>query len=212
VSIQPEFSMFAAIATPIPGVGCALCEQRDVILARADLPQLSTTNPQGHQYGEFATPGHPTEYIVPVTIPPNPTAPVPIHRGWASTDVSVQNKQFRFIDTQLEAYNKPIRGIQASLPVQQAIDTSPLPVVAVGDFNTLRGDNTYAYLTMATALTDAWPLVARDGDPGYTAGQDDSLRNIPSKLNHTVDYVFFQGGRVHADPRPELSSATRPPT
>ncbi len=194
----------------VPGIGCAAFSDRDVILARADLPvsQLILSNPQSAEFGSYPplVPGVPNELPVSLNIPGVGQETVPIERGWTSIDVKVRGKTFRFVDTHLEAYGPAanpalFRDIQATLLVQHVIAASPLPVIAVGDYNSNAApvpDATGAYGILTSVLTDAWPLVANDGDPGYTSGQSDDLTNIPSRIDHRIDLVLFSDGPVHA--------------
>ena len=142
---------------------------------------------QLHGGGEIAA-GTATE--LPITIPVNgkPQAAAS-HRGWTSIDVTISGKSFRFVDTHLEAYGTQYRDIQAKLLVQHAIESFPGPAIAVGDYN-LQPSGSGTLTLAGSNLADAWPLAAPKGDPGNTSGQDDSLRNIPSKIDHRVDYVF----------------------
>jgi endonuclease/exonuclease/phosphatase family metal-dependent hydrolase len=41
-------------------------------------------------------------------------------------------------------------------------------------------------------LADAW---AKGKGKGYTAGQDDLLRNDPSTLSRRIDFVFYESDR-----------------
>lgn len=200
-----------SMAAPIPGIGCASFTDRDVILARADLPlsQLKLSDPQHAEYGSYQPieAGVPNEMPITISIPGVPPQSLYIDRGWASVDVKVRGKSFRFVDTHLEAYgpaNDPslFRDIQANLLVQHVIDTSPLPVIAVGDYNSDAAplpDLIGAYgILLDAGLTDAWPQVARQGDPGYTSGQTDNLNNIPSQIDHRIDLVLFSQGPINA--------------
>jgi len=195
-----DFSASAAVAGQ-----CAGFTDRDVILARADLPPgVQLSNPQDHQYGEYPTPaGYPpgTKTELPVTIPVNgQQQTVAVHRGWTSVDVTVNGRSFRFVDTHLEAFGPQYRDIQAKLLAQYAVLASPIPVIAVGDYNLVAATSGGPTTLAGSALTDAWPLAAQSGDPGNTAGQDDSLRNVPSKIDHRVDYIFYTPGKTRPVP------------
>jgi hypothetical protein len=42
---------------------------------------------------------------------------------------------------------------------------------------------------LRAGFVDGW-IEAMDGTPGFTAGQTDDLNNVPSLIDHTVDYVM----------------------
>lgn len=214
-----------SLAVPIPGQGCASFSDSDVILARSDLPvsQMQLSNPQSAEYGSYPAlvSGLPNQMPVSVTISPGQTYNLSIDRGWASVDVKVRGKSFRFVDTHLEAYGPTgnpglFRDIQANLLAQNVIDTSPLPVVAVGDYNSNAAptpDMSGAYgILLNAGLTDSWPLVAPEGDQGYTSGQTDDLNVVPSRIDHRIDLVMFSDGPVHAVPDTGFTVGNAPAT
>jgi endonuclease/exonuclease/phosphatase family metal-dependent hydrolase len=97
---------------------------RDVILAKTDAG-IVTSNAKG---ANFKSP-----LVLPVL--GNPLA---VKRGWTSVDVSVRgSRQFRFINTHLEAFHPVFRAVQAEeLVVPSGPATTSLPVVLLGDLNT----------------------------------------------------------------------------
>lgn len=118
---------------------------------------------------------------------------VPVRRGWASVDLMIRGKVYRFFDTHFEAYNGQIRLAQVSELVAR-MSTSPYPVVLVGDINLypqgVRSEDDAAWsLLRGAGFVDTW-VEAMDGTPGYTAGQTDDLNNVPSTIDHTVDFVL----------------------
>lgn len=162
---------------PISPTTLGILTDRDVILARTDLPtsQLKLSNPTSHTFEAALTlsaAGMPIEII----------------RGWSGVDVKLRGKSFRFVNTHLEAFHPVIRQLQASELIGWMAGSS-LPVVLAGDLNTLRGDMAGAYgLFINAGFVDAW-VEAMPGDPGYTAGQAADLMG-PSLLDHVVDYVM----------------------
>jgi exonuclease III len=71
-------------------------------------------------------------------------------------------------------------------------------VAAVGDFNSLPVDATGPYGTFTGGgYKDAWRTV-HPTKHGFTAAQDPDLTNVPSQLDHRIDYVFHQPGRLSA--------------
>ncbi|HEX6263593.1 MAG TPA: endonuclease/exonuclease/phosphatase family protein [Actinomycetota bacterium] len=165
---------------PISPTTLATLTDRSVILARTDLPtsQLALSNPTSNTFEATLTlsaGGVPLEII----------------RGWSSIDVKLRGKSFRFVNTHLEAFHPVIRQLQAAELIEWMGD-SPLPILLAGDLNTLRGDPADAYgLFVDAGFVDAW-VDAMPGDPGFTAGQAADLMG-PSLLDHTVDYVMYEG-------------------
>ena len=124
---------------------------------------------------------------------PNPLlANLPIVRGWASVDVKVRGKSFRFVDTHLEAFSAAVRTLQA-VELSQLLADAPLPVVLVGDLNSEPTDAAGAYgiLTGALGLEDAWVDVHGPAG-GNTSGQTDDLNLPESRIDHRIDYVLYQ--------------------
>ena len=125
---------------------------------------------------------------------PLPNLGIAVTRGWASTDVTVKGRTFRFFTTHLEAYSEPVRNLQAVQLAAMAA-ASPHPVVVSGDINsrpTCTGVNTTAYDTLvAIGLVEVWPAVhRRDPCGGFTSGQQ-ALTWPVSTLDHRIDDIFF---------------------
>jgi endonuclease/exonuclease/phosphatase family metal-dependent hydrolase len=119
-------------------------------------------------------------------------------RGWASVDVRVRGRKFRFVTTHLE--NTPpfsTQQAQASELLATAANTT-MPVIMVADFNTDANNSadpsfpTYQLLTVTGGFTDAWkekfPSL-----PGNTCCQDDDLLNPTSLLSTRVDLILYRG-------------------
>ena len=225
VSSDLNFHLAVPLSGVAPGIGCAAFADHDVILARGDLPvsQLKLSNPQSAEFGSYPplVQGVPNEMPVTVNVPGLGPLTVSIDRGWASVDVKVRGKSFRFVDSHLEAYGPAgnpalFRNIQAALLVQHVIAPSKLPVIAVGDYNSNAApvpDLTGAYgILTGAGLTDAWPLARHGNDPGYTSGQTDDLNNIPSQIDHRIDLVLFTSGPIHAVPGSGVTVGNAPPT
>ena len=157
----------------------------NLVLTRAGLParMLTTSDPAQGRYAAY--------------IPLPPLFGVNVTRGWASVDVTVGGRTFRFFTTHLEAYNETVRNLQAG-QLAAAVAASPHPVVVTGDFNSYDlacpgAIQTGAYTTMSAAgLVEVWPSVwQRDPCGGYTAGQT-TLESATSGLDHRIDFIFFQ--------------------
>ena len=171
---------FVSPVVPVPQVGLAVqFTDRDVVIARADLPasQLKAANPQPHVF----------QARIPVTLPVGTTE---IIRGWSTVDVKVRGKTFRFANTHLEAFNGTVRTSQAA-EMAASLAGSPHPVVLAGDLNSQPTDSAGAYGRMqGIGLADSWVDAPGTGD-GDTSGQTDSLTNVPSTIDHRIDYVLY---------------------
>ncbi|HEX5269056.1 MAG TPA: endonuclease/exonuclease/phosphatase family protein, partial [Gemmataceae bacterium] len=180
---------------------------RDVILARADLPN-SVFSLRNVQAGNFAS------YV---SIPVGASGlAIPYLRGWASVDATLNGYDFRFISTHLE--NVPgYQEAQAAELLAGPANTS-LPVILAGDFNSpADGSGPYgARVLLDGGFADAWSAT-HPGDPGFTWGQDADLLNPTSHVTQRIDYVLFRGGPaaggaslVGADPSARTPSGLWP--
>jgi endonuclease/exonuclease/phosphatase family metal-dependent hydrolase len=151
-----------------------------VVIARADAATgaVKATNAQDH---EFAA-------DIDVTLPVGVT--VEVVRGWSTVDVQVRGATVRFANTHLEAFDETVRNAQA-VELAESLDDSPHPVVLAGDLNSRPDDEDGAYGTLESiGLADAW-AVAEGPAGGFTSGQTDPLTNVPSKIDHRIDYVLY---------------------
>lgn len=172
-------------AAPVdPVVGLPLSDirltDRDVILARAG---VTTSNPaDGHCAAQL-------------TVPTATGQPVTFTRGWTSVDATVNGASFRFFNTHLET-ESPAPAIQVAQGNEALaiINTSPLPVIAVGDFNSdAGGSTTPTYANLLTGgLVDAWPAATRNA-PGLTCCQNELLTNPVSENATRIDLVLTKG-------------------
>jgi endonuclease/exonuclease/phosphatase family metal-dependent hydrolase len=179
VSVSQNFSGQLPISLTTDG----LYTDRNAIIVPVDeaISELITSNPMD---GVFET-------SLPVSIG---GTPLEITRGWASTDVAIRGKTYRFFDTHVEAFDGRVRLGQVN-ELLQIMSESPYPVVLAGDINLYPMDvrpedaTTWDLLTRS-GFVDAW-VQADCFEPRHTAGQTDDLDNVPSILNNTVDYVLF---------------------
>ena len=154
---------------------------RDVILARADLPRglLSLSNPQS---GNFAV-----NLQVPVG-----SGALTVYRGWCSVDVFERGRSFRFLNTHLDDGPALIREAQAAELLSGPANVA-LPVLMAGDFNTDANGTDDAYpLLIGAGLLDSWSLAFPD-QRGDTCCQTSDLQNANSILNTRIDLILFQG-------------------
>lgn len=155
---------------------------REAILVRSDLPhgQLRVANPQSGNFANI------------IEIPG-----LAVERGWCSVDVTMRNRNFRFICAHLEQETVPdIQAAQVHELLAGPVKTK-LPVVLVGDFNTdaLGRDGSYAYdLIPAAGFTDTWTkLHHKTPAGGLTWGHDASLAKPAVLFDRRIDFVFYHG-------------------
>ena len=173
-SVNVDFSA----ALPISFTTLGVFTDRNVIIVRDDLPSsdLKVSDPTDHLF----------QAVLPVPIG---GGTINVTRGWATVDVKFRGKSYLVADTHLEAFNGFIRTLQAQ-ELAASLDASALPVVLLGDLNSEPGNLADSYGIMLRAgFVDGW-IEAMDGTPGFTAGQTDDLNNVPSLIDHTVDYVM----------------------
>jgi hypothetical protein len=174
-------------APTITGAGpiIVLYRQRSAILARADIDpgELQLTNIQSAQFEASLTVS-------------SAVRPITIHRAWASVDVKFHDISFRFIDTQLEAFDPSVNYEQGGEILSGPADTS-LPVVIAMDSNSKANPpedpftRTY-YKFLQDGFTDAWTETQGDA-PGLTGGQLPSLINTESTVSKRIDLILLHG-------------------
>jgi hypothetical protein len=146
---------------------------RDVILVRRS-PQtanLKVSNPQGGLYADALQ----LEIL---------TQPVLIDRGWTSVDVKYRGREFRFINTHLEAFHPFYAFLQALELVSTGPAATELPVVLTGDFNAEPDDPAYDVIAGAR-FTD----VATGGPPTCCYNADLSAGSLDTR----IDLIFTRG-------------------
>jgi hypothetical protein len=128
--------------------------QREVILARKS-GSLKLTNAQGGQYAAFLT--IPTIVGVPVSLP----------WAWASVDVTLSGRSFRFATTHLDPTVGAFQQAQA-VEFLAGPGSTTLPLVWVGDFNSDAEATTITGVPSATAtygsiiaagFSDSWTVM-----------------------------------------------------
>ncbi|MFL6078266.1 MAG: endonuclease/exonuclease/phosphatase family protein [Mycobacteriales bacterium] len=132
------------------------------------------------------------DYDAKLVIPSPTGVTFTVPRGWTTADVTVRGRTVRIAETHLEAYSKPIRDSQAA-ELRARLAGSPYPVVLAGDVNSPPTDTTGPYgQLIGDGYADGWVTV-HGPDGGFTAGQTDDLDNVPSRIDHRIDYVFTRG-------------------
>lgn len=184
------------VTIPVPGLGFVRALDRDIVLARADVPASAVAVPgcrvsaDGCNYQVFAA-------------LQSPAGLISIERGFLVVDAAVAGQSIRFVNTHLEVPELPrvVQAAQASELIGRlnAMALPGLPVVIAGDINSAptEGDvitpdgvipSPYRQFLIA-GYADAWGL--RPGkSPGPTCCQANDLRNVESQLFKRVDVIF----------------------
>ena len=177
---------------PVPTEGIDLrLTDRDVILARNDLPQseFDVFSGQSHRYrATFTFASALGKFVVP--------------RGWMSAEVVKNGKKFYFVNTHLENAYPSITGGGEAQAAQvdellAAVAAMQGPVVIAGDFNANAEpgpEQTGAVQRLVNAgWSDAW-RVTHPSDPGFTwpLFGEDQLSG-PATPNERIDLVFTRG-------------------
>ena len=161
---------------------------QDVILARtdrrADALRLSNVHTQLYQ----------KQLTVQTAVGPS-TNPA----GWASVDVQGRGWQFRFVTTHLALAPDfdPTVPLAQAKELRETAGNTDLPLVCVGDFNSIASDRknptfkTYKSFIDA-GFVDTWRQT-HDDDPGFTCCQSPDVRNAKSSLSVRIDLILFQG-------------------
>jgi endonuclease/exonuclease/phosphatase family metal-dependent hydrolase len=175
--VAPGFGCVAVVPAP----DCVVTLQdRDVILVNDDTPALHWHNARSGTYAAqqtFPLPGG---------------VEVSFGRGWVTIDGKYRGRRFHVANTHLE-----VSGF-AAIQEAQAQEflagpaTGPGADIALGDFNSAAdGSTTESYDLLTGFFRDAWAV--NPGDPGYTAGQNQTLTNPVSLLHQRIDYVLLHG-------------------
>jgi endonuclease/exonuclease/phosphatase family metal-dependent hydrolase len=162
---------------------------QDVIITRADRwrPPLRLSNLQIRDYQ--------AQLILHPAVGP----PVTNRGGWASVDVGLPGQALRFVTTHL-AFST---GFAPTVSLPQAKELlataghTKLPVILVGDSNSVASDPTdpsfVVYQSLIDAgFTDTWHKL-HPNEPGYSCCQPDDLHNPISALSFRVDLVLTRG-------------------
>jgi endonuclease/exonuclease/phosphatase (EEP) superfamily protein YafD len=183
---------------PAPGINADVRQiDRDVILARTDLPQslLKVTNPQMGHYGTklaFTSPA---------------LGSIEVKRGWLSVDVTRLGRTVRVVNTHLESFNP---AIPATAPVQRAqnaellnavVGTTSTPVMLTGDFNSGPSAANAAEKppvdahndTLAAGFVDTWTASRPKADTGYTWAINNGDSRTTVTPSQRIDHVYVRG-------------------
>ena len=154
-----------------------------MIIARTDLPssRLKVSNPESHNFS--------AALVIPSAIP-GAELPGPL-RGWSAVEVKGRGKTVRFVNTHLEACSVVVRNQQAR-ELATALAGSAPPVVLVGDLKLPARRQRRRLRDLRGRGVGGCLGVVHGPAGGFTAGQSELLDNVPSKLDHRVDYVLYQ--------------------
>ena len=185
------------VTIPTPGGAVIRARDRDVILARADVPAWPVfpatcrLSVDGCNFGVVAA-------------FQSPLGPIRIERGYVVVDAIIEARQVRLVNTHLEIPELP-RVIQSAQAAEliAAVSAMPrpagTPLLLAGDFNSAPEDEVIPtggvpivppYLQLASAgLIDLWQL--RPGNsPGFTCCESTDLRNAESQHFKRVDLIL----------------------
>jgi hypothetical protein len=158
---------------------------RTAIIARPGILANRPTNMQVQDY-------------IANSVIPLPVGPPAVSRaGWASVDIVAHGRAFRFGTTHLEVI--PPFSVQRAQAAEAigSVGKTTLPMVFVGDFNTVAGDPTHPTfatykLLLDAGFKDAWkqkfPALA-----GFTCCQASDLKNPTSALSMRIDLILTRG-------------------
>ena len=213
VAIATNLDVEAPRSSPETGFQDIRLTDRDVILARTDLPAgvLSVARPQASNFV------HNLELEGPLF------GGVVIPRGWTAVDVTLQGRTIRLINTHLERNGPDVQIAQAAELIAGPANTA-LPVVLLGDLNSAAGAGgvpgesaTPTYRNMlAAGFRDVW-TVTHASEPGFTCCQREGLSNPVPSLTERIDVVLTEGAltavaarRVGATPNERTPSGLWP--
>jgi len=166
-------------ASPIGFTDVRLTD-RDVILARADIGPRFSNPRDGHYAAQFGR--------------RSVAGPLAFTRGWTSIDYAMTPiKSVRIFNTHLETSDAAPAQVAQGNEALAILNSSPHPVIALGDYNSAADGSTTATYTNLTngGLADSWrafqPL-----NPGRTCCQDELLNTLKQPTER-LDLVLTKG-------------------
>lgn len=184
------------VTIPVPGLGHVRALDRDVVLARSDVPAVPVSVPGCRASGD----GCNFQIFAPLA---TPGGIINNERGFVVVDAVIAGQAIRFVNTHLEVPELPrvIQALQAAELIGRlnAMTQPELPVVIAGDINSAptEGDvittggvipSAYRQFQLA-GFADVWTL--RPGNsPGLTCCQANDLSNVESQAFKRVDMIF----------------------
>ena len=145
---------------------------REVVLARSDVPGFTVTASQDYTFQNNVT-------------LPTPLGVLSASRGDVLVNATLDGVPFQFVSTHLDEFHTPLQALQAAEILAQ-LGTSTMPQLVVGDLNASPSESTYAVMLTAGFIDTA----AVTGAVGATCCQAADLSNAVSELTRRFDYVF----------------------
>lgn len=192
------------VIIPIPGVGTVGITDRDVILARSDVP--TSVVPIALSGCRASVDGCNYQVVASVV---SPVGTITSERGFVAVDALAGGQAFRVANTHLEVRTvDPTNPLSPAIQAAQAFELiatlagfpNPLdaPIIVVGDINSSSKDpiivvNSFTivppYTQLAAGYTDVWKL--RPGkSPGFTCCELADLSNATPILSERIDVIF----------------------
>lgn len=184
VSVTTAFDGQLPAFDPATGLFEARLTDRDVILARTDLP-ISRLRVLSSDGGLFDA-----ALELPVL-----GQPLRVERGWTSVDVKVRGKVVRFVNTHFEAFDpgEVVRVAQAQELLAGPLAT-PLLVVLVGDINSDAEGDGLAYGVLHSAgFADAWSAAPAGADGLTCCHTADLLDPTLASFRSRIDVILTRG-------------------
>lgn len=179
-----ELPSFAGMSGNVPLFDDVRLTDRDVILARGDVPTGGEVSGLYRDYLSLSLGAASVDFL----------------RGFVSVEASVRGRSFRVVSTHLEVNGTgPIDFIQSfqAAELVGTFVTEPLPLVILGDFNSdprhLADPAPPPYQVIAGAgYLDAWTRLPGPESPGNTCCQAETLNNTTSNLDERFDLVWLR--------------------
>ena len=187
------------VTVPVPGIGLVRTLDRDVVIARADVPAVPVPVPDCRVSGDGCN------FLTFVSAPTPFGTSIAIERGFVVVDAVADGQPVRFVNTHLEIPELPVivQALQAAELIAR-VSTLPLApdaaVMVVGDINSAPTDAPVVvggavvvppYLQLAARYADVWDV--RPGEPpGFTCCTA-SLSSPEFGAFKRVDVIFAGG-------------------
>lgn len=201
------------LALSLDGINVVGITDRDVILARSDVP--TGVVPVAVSGCQSSVDGCNYQIVASVS---SPVGSITIERGFVVVDAVVDGDTFRFANTHLEVRDlDPTNPLSAAIQAAQAFELIAIlgafpnpanaPIIVAGDINSSPEDPIvvvgsftivppYTQLLGASYM-DTWTF--RPGKrPGYTCCELSDLLNLRPMLTERIDVIFSSGAPVKA--------------
>ena len=170
---------------PIPGFEDFKLIDRDVVLVRSDVKILE--EPEEIRYN--------ATFVFPLVVPAplSITIPIPFFRGFVAIKVKVRGRNYRFVNTHLENEDLPIRRLQAQ-ELADFLHSRGLPIILVGDFNTVAPTGLTYQDLVGEGFVDVWPENELTNNPeGFTSSLPKNLIvDDLAQLINRIDLIFVR--------------------